>query len=55
MDGSYLGRFGFGAAEAVARIFRKSLLTDATNFRSGTLCSSSRFFFSSMEHSYDPS
>jgi len=51
MDGNYLERLGLGAAGAVTRIFRKSLLTDATNFRSGTLCNSSRFFFSSMERS----
>ena len=51
MDVNYLGFLGLGAAEADARIPRKSLLMDASSLRVGTFRSISRLIFSSMEHS----
>jgi hypothetical protein len=51
MDVNYLDRLGLGAAEADGRIFRKSRLMLASNFLVGTVFNSSRFCFSSMEHS----
>lgn len=53
MDVNYLGRLDLGADAVAWRIFRKSFLMLASNFLVGTLFNSSRFCFSSMEHSYD--